>query len=81
MLAVFSAHLREFWEIQTRPLAANEIPALSTSSSPLSRLLGAIELRGLGEGGLRIGENYALGGLLVVTLGITGRMMLPKSES
>jgi len=44
-------------------------------------LLGAIELRGLGEGGLRIGENYALGGLLVVTLGITGRMMLPKSES
>ena len=30
---------------------------------------------------MRIGENYALGGLLVVTLGITGRMMLPKSES
>ena len=48
LLALFSAHLREFWEIQTRPLAANEIPALSTSSSPLSRLLGAIELRGLG---------------------------------
>ena len=65
LLPLFSAHLREFWEIQTRPLAANEIPALSTSSSPLSRLLGAIELRGLGgwlEGWRELCFGRALGG-------------------
>ena len=61
LLALFSAHLREFWEIQTRPLAANEIPALSTSSSPLSRLLGVVKLRDLGGGGLEDWRELCFG--------------------
>ena len=70
-------HLTKSWEIQTRQLVASEIPILSTSSSPF--LLSQVQLVSAVD--LERRTDYALGGFLAVILGITGKMMFPKSES